>query len=610
VTIRWSGQDALSGIDPATLPADSLIAGEGRNLGAGPITIFDKAGNSGVGSISGVNIDRTGPSIDGATVNDDGTPRAANVAGWFNSTVRVRFTCADPALMDGSVGSDVANCSDDKVITTDGANQSVMSDSPNDNAGNTTASTLVGGINIDSQAPQSAAELTCQGANGYCRGAKATILLSAVDQAELSGVQAIRYSTDNGATWQMITGASGSLDLTLNRSGKASVWYSAIDNAGNEEPVRAIEVKYDTIAPTVSYTLTPPANAYGWGNTAVLVEFSAEDDADGSGVDASSWVNQQVTVSAETAGQTIEGSVADLAGNRGRASVTVQLDMTAPTITGAPTTLANANGWYNSAVTIRWTCSDSGAVQSGIATCPSDDTITTEGVGHSRSGMTADQAGNSASGSVSGINIDSVAPAILLDGIVNGGIYTLGAAPATCTAVDTLSGMEDACSVTVAGGSANGVGTFQFTATAKDKAGNTATVSGSYRVLYRFDGFLQPINDTNHPNVCGANCSTSIFKGGSTVPVKFQLRDAGGAIVQASSLPQWLTPQQGSSTTAPVAEGVYSELATAGPTYRWDSIAQQYIYNWSTKGATTGHYYRIGVTLDDGQTYTVDIGLR
>jgi alpha-tubulin suppressor-like RCC1 family protein len=555
VTIHWSGQDALSGIDPATQPADSLISGEGRNLSAGPVIIFDKAGNEGVGFVDGIKIDRNGPTISGATVNDDGTPRAANAAGWFNSTVRVRFTCADPALADGSEGSGVANCSDDKVLATDGANQSVTSDSASDYAGNTTAGKQVAGINVDSQAPQSAAVLMCNIKNGYCRGAKATILLSATDQAGLSGVEEIHYSTDHSATWQTIAGASGSFDITLNRSGKASFLYKAIDDAGNEEAANTIEVKYDTIAPTVTHALTPAANAAGWNNANVAVDFSAEDDQDGSGVDASTWVNQHITVSAETAGQTIAASVEDLAGNRGTDSATVKLDKTAPTLSGAATMSANGNGWYNSAVAIHWTCNDVGPVQSGIATCSADDTITTDGAGQSRSGTTMDQAGNSASYSVSGINIDSVVPTITLDGIMNGGIYTLGAVPtATCAAVDTLSGLDSTCSVSVTGGSANGVGTFSFTATAKDKAGNTAAVTGSYRVIYRFDGFLQPINDTSHSLVCGAGCVTSIFKGGSTVPAKFQLKKADGTIIQASSLPQWLTPAKGNPTTVPIDE--------------------------------------------------------
>jgi hypothetical protein len=414
-----------------------------------------------------------------------------------------------------------------------------MSDPASDYAGNTTAGKQVDGIKVDSQAPQSAADLTCNGKNGYCRGAKATILLSATDQAGLSGVKEIRYSTDNGATWQTIVGASSSFDITLNRSGNASVSYKAIDNAGNEEAANTIEVKYDTIAPTVTHTLTPAANAAGWNNTDVAVDFSARDDQDGSGADANTWVNQHATVSGETAGQTIDASVEDLAGNLGADSATVKLDKIAPTITAAPTTDANANGWYNSAVTILWTCNDVGTVQSGIASCPADDTITTDGAGQSRSGTTTDQAGNNASYSVSGINIDTVAPAITLDGIANGGIYTLGAVPtATCAAADTLAGLDGTCSVSVTGGSTNGVGTFNFTATAKDKAGNTATVTGNYQVIYRFDGFLQPINDMNHPRVCGADCVTSIFKGGSTVPVKFQLKKTDGTVVQAGSMPQ------------------------------------------------------------------------
>jgi hypothetical protein len=61
---------------------------------------------------------------------------------------------------------------------------------------------------------------------------------------------------------------------------------------------------------------------------------------------------------------------------------------------------------------------------------------------------------------------------------------------------------------------------------------------------------------------------------------------------------------------AAVDENVYSEPGTSGSTYRWDSTAQQYIYNWGTTKAQTGNYWRIGVKFDDGQTYYVNIGLR
>ena len=155
--------------------------------------------------------------------------------------------------------------------------------------------------------------------------------------------------------------------------------------------------------------------------------------------------------------------------------------------------------------------------------------------------------------------------------------------------------------MTVTGGT-NGVGTFTWTATATDKAGNTSTQTGTYKVTYRFDGFLQPINDTAHE----VGTSTSVFKAGSTVPVKLQLKKADGSLVQSATAPVWLTPVKGSSMSAPVDESVYSASADSGSDYKFDS--GQYHYNWKT--GTGGNYWRIGVTLDDGQTYYVNIGLR
>jgi len=196
---------------------------------------------------------------------------------------------------------------------------------------------------------------------------------------------------------------------------------------------------------------------------------------------------------------------------------------------------------------------------------------------------------------------------VTIGGITNGGSYTLGAVPApTCTATDTDSGLAGPCTTSLTGGTANGVGTFTYTASATDRAGNISTVSATYRVIYRFDSFLQPINDTAHDT----GLATSIFKGGSTVPAKFQLKKADGTIVQTATAPQWLIPAKGSPTSAAVDENVYTDPASGGSTYRWDTTGQQYIYNWSTKGLAIGYYHRIGVQLDDGQTYYVNIGLK
>lgn len=127
-------------------------------------------------------------------------------------------------------------------------------------------------------------------------------------------------------------------------------------------------------------------------------------------------------------------------------------------------------------------------------------------------------------------------------------------------------------------------------------------------MIYRFDGFLQPINDTGHTQTCGDNCTVSIFKGGSTIPVKFQLKDAAGNVVQASSAPQWINPQQGSAIADSINETDFTDSTDSGTTYNWDG--QQYHYNWKTKDIPSGYHWLIGARLDDGQVYRVNIGLR
>jgi hypothetical protein len=286
----------------------------------------------------------------------------------------------------------------------------------------------------------------------------------------------------------------------------------------------------------------------------------------------------------------------------------INIDKTAPTISGAATTNPNAAGWYTGPVTVHFTCSDT---LSTIDNCPSNVTLSSNGVNQSVSGTATDNAGNTATATVSGINIDATGPVITISGVANvgdGGTYTLGAVPAaSCTATDSTSGLAAVCSASTTGGTANGVGSFSYTATATDKAGNTTVKSITYKVIYRFDGFLQPINDTAHQ----VGTSTSIFKGGSTVPAKFQLKRADGTVVQANSLPIWEVPAKGSSTSAAVNESAYSAPADSTSTYRGSgSPDNQYIYNWNTAANQAGSYWRVGVRLDDGQTYYVNVGLR
>jgi hypothetical protein len=207
VTVKWVGDDALSGIDTTTQPADSVVKGEGSNLGAGPVTIKDRAGNV------------------------------------------VDFTCTDNL-------SGVALCPTSKSLKGDGANQSVTSDPATDLAGNASAGKTVGGINIDGTAPSTSSNNLCTATNGYCTGSTADVVLTAADQTGLSGVKEIHYAVDGGAE-QVAAGASKTVSVPLTGSGSGTVKYWAVDNAGNVDPTPA----------TRTWTVTAPTGGSGSGSS-------------------------------------------------------------------------------------------------------------------------------------------------------------------------------------------------------------------------------------------------------------------------------------------------------------------------------------------------------
>jgi hypothetical protein len=251
-----------------------------------------------------------------------------------------------------------------------------------------------------------------------------------------------------------------------------------------------------------------------------------------------------------------------------------------------------------------------GSAGSGVESTTGPLSVTAAGP-FSAPGTSTDYAGNeSASTTVSG-SIDTAAPVVTPVCPSSVLLGQTGAA-AAWTASDPSPGSGVASSSGTVGIDTSTVGqhTVTFPAgTAVDHVGHqSAETSCTYAVTYQFDGFLQPINDTAHY----VGLTTSIFKAGSTVPAKLQLKDAQGHVVEAATAPQWITPVKGGPlpTTLAVDEATYSDTATAGGEYRWDATAQQYIYNWKTAKTQSGYFWRIGVILDDGTVHWVSIGLR
>ncbi len=121
-------------------------------------------------------------------------------------------------------------------------------------------------------------------------------------------------------------------------------------------------------------------------------------------------------------------------------------------------------------------------------------------------------------------------------------------------------------------------------------------------LAYRVDGFAQPINDP----ALVPTAPMSVFKAGSTVPVKFQLKQADGTLVTPADAPRFVYTKDGTTSTS-VNEATVSVSATSGTEFRYAD--GWWHYNWKTNKGDVGEFL-IGAELDDGTIRTVRIGLR
>ena len=192
---------------------------------------------------------------------------------------------------------------------------------------------------------------------------------AAVARLTPSGSPEIAFGT-NG----LATGPSGTSNIawamTLDASGKiiTSGWTQASSTDPQVATVnRFMGGNVDTIPPTITATITPTPNAAGWNGRAtvnpvntggVTVTFTCSDPG-GSGIASCSG---PMTVTNETAGQTVTGTAVDNAGNAQTTQVVVKIDKTPPTATGPA--MSSTLILFNANVTISANASDT---LSGVA---------------------------------------------------------------------------------------------------------------------------------------------------------------------------------------------------------------------------------------------------
>lgn len=383
---------------------------------------------------------------------------------------------------------------------------------------------------------------------------------------------------------------------------------TAYDRTPLESPgsTTTLDARLDTTAPAIYCAATDGV----WHSSNASIACTATDAGSGL-VDAalSSFMLWTAVPDGVEDGSASTGTqqVCDHAGNCAIAGPIAgnKVDRKAPALV----TSAWANGlsytsgtMTNRDVRVEFTCADHG---SGVAAVSAPQLLSAEGLNQLAAGSCSDHAGNTIATSFGPINIDKTPP--VLSPVVSPNPVTLNAsALASANATDALSGVASAgC----AAPHTTSVGSHSLSCTAIDRAGNAATATAPYQVEYASSGvcvdapghqILQPINASGE----------SVFKANATVPFKFRVCDGSGLSIGS---PGTVTRLELLSVTNGTLADEANEASPSGIpdiVFRWDAVAQQWLFNHSTKGQAPNQTYRYRIGLNDGSTIEFQYGLR
>lgn len=210
----------------------------------------------------------------------------------------------------------------------------------------------------------------------------------------------------------------------------------------------------------------------------------------------------------------------------------VGVDNDAPTISATASPAPNAAGWNNTDVTVSFSCTDA---TSGIATCPSPIIVATEGANQDISGTATDNAGNSATASVT-VSLDKTSPTVVINSPADGTTLSGSSVTTAGTVNDALSGIATV--------TCNGIATSPLTSTfscdvplsegsnsivveAGDLADNAGSATISVTASVDIDPPVITATITPEPNANGWNKAD--------VTVSFDCQDADSGIADCPS---------------------------------------------------------------------------
>ena len=219
-----------------------------------------------------------------------------------------------------------------------------------------------------------------------------------------------------------------------------------------------------------------------------------------------------------------------------------------------------------------------------------------------------DAAGNKVEGTFNVTVEDSTPPTISdVPTDINESATSSAGAVVTYTnpsASDLVDGNNVAVNCEPPSGSTFPLGTTQVNCSATDESGNKAEESFMVSVTYAWSGTLQPINGGSTPEYSD---DTSVFKLGSTVPVKFNLTNSSAGI--SGAVAKLYAAKVTNQVVGTEVETTSTATASSSNLFRYDATSGQYVFNWSTKELTTGTY-QLRIDLADGVSRTVRVSLR
>jgi hypothetical protein len=562
-TATWVNPTATDLGGVASEPSCSPASGSAFSLGTTEVTctVTDNAGNTQTGTFDITVQDTTDPVMTGGAGNTVEATGPLTPVSFTEPTATdtvdtsVPVVCVPPSGSSFPVGTTTVTC----TATDDSTNSSSVEL-------NVTVTDLTGPAITAPDIED--VEATGPGGAAVWFGPTASDLVD--------GDRPVNCDYDSGDTFPL---------------GTTIVSCSSTDRRGNTTNDSFTVEVVDTTAPdlTVPADITEEAT----GPTGAVVNFAAS---------ATDIVDTVVTVSCIPASgstfglgtTTVNCTAVDYSGNDDEGSFTVTVvDTIPPTVTVPADITEEATGPSGAVVT--FTASATDIVDGAVTTTCVPASGSTFPLGTTTVTCTAtDAAGNPGSDTFDVTVEDTTGPDLTLPGNLTAGATSAAGAGVTysASANDVVDGSVPV-KCTPASGSTFAPGTTTVNCSATDAAGNTT--NGSFTVTVSFDwtGFFAPVDNGGVLNV---------IKGGQSVPMKWRISDGSGGWVSSLSVVEQVTQTKIACTnTLPTDE---IEAPTSGATsLRYDTTANQYIYNWqSPKGA--GVCYRVTVYLTDDTTHT------